>query len=128
MCYIKARHFFSPPMTESDFALLLLRKPDGTATEVPEPASQPTADLSFPGVHLVELNRIHPVDGTASDPRSAYGVQIHWGLSGEPTAMNKFRVTGEPKTGWDLPNSLFMRRNGNASTLRGRAAIACTSA
>jgi hypothetical protein len=70
---IKARYFFSPPMTDSDFALLLLKKPDGTATEVPEPTSQPTADLSFPGVHLVELSKIRPVDETASTKEGAFG-------------------------------------------------------
>jgi hypothetical protein len=44
------------------------------------------------------------------DGRVDYGVRIHWGLSGEPTETNRFRVVGTPKTGRDLPNSLFMRR------------------
>jgi hypothetical protein len=48
--------------------------------------------------------------GTAPDLRSDYGVRIYYGLSGEPTETHRFRVTGTPKTGKDLPESLFTRR------------------
>ena len=110
MRYIKARYFLSPPLVESDYASLLLSKPDTTPTEIPDPTAQPTADLVFPGIHLVELRKIRPLAGTEPDPRSNYGVRIHWGLAGEPTEMNRFRVTGTPKSGRDLPNSVFTRR------------------
>jgi hypothetical protein len=110
MRYIKARHFHNPPLSESDFVSLLLKQPDTTSTEIPLPESQPTADMVFPGIHLVELIKIRPIGGPPPDPRSDHGVRIYWGLGGEPTEMNKFRVTGTPKTGRDLPNSLFTRR------------------
>jgi hypothetical protein len=31
-------------------------------------------------------------------------------LSGESTEKNRFRVNEAPKSGWDLPNSVFTRR------------------
>jgi hypothetical protein len=65
----------------------------------------------LPGIHLVELQKIRPASGgTAPDIRSDYGVRIYFGLSGEPTEAHRFRVTGVPKTGKDLPESLFTRR------------------
>jgi hypothetical protein len=102
MRYIKARYFHSPPLTESDFASLLLNKPDTSSSEIPLPNAQPTADLSFPGIHLVELSNIRPLSGTPPDPRADYGVRIHWGLSGEPTEMNRFRVTRRRKERFDF--------------------------
>jgi hypothetical protein len=37
-------------------------------------------------------------------------VRIWYGLSGESTVVHWFRVAGVPKTGKDLPESLFTRR------------------
>ena len=48
--------------------------------------------------------------GNAPDPRSDYGVRIYYGLTGEPTEAYRFRVTGTPKIGTDLPKSIFTRR------------------
>ena len=42
--------------------------------------------------------------------RNDYDVRIYFGFSGEPTEAHRFRVTGTPKTGKDLPESLFTRR------------------
>jgi hypothetical protein len=58
----------------------------------------------------VELKKIRPVSGSAPDSRSDYGVCVLWGLTGEPTETEKFRVTGAPKTGRDLPKSKFTRK------------------
>jgi hypothetical protein len=110
MRFIKARHFLTPPLTETDYASLLLKMRDPTPSDIPVPDAQPTADLTFPGIHLVELRKIRPVTGPEPDKRADYGVRIYWGLGGEPTELYKFRVTGTPKTGRDLPNSLFTRR------------------
>jgi hypothetical protein len=110
MRFMKAHHFLVPPLTEADIASLGLRLKD-PATPIPKPEVQPEADLAFPGIHLVELRNIRPVaGGTPPDPRSDYGVRIHYGLSGDPTETHRFRVTGTPKTGRDLPDSLFTRR------------------
>jgi hypothetical protein len=110
MRYIKTHYFHTPPLTESDFAALLLDKPGYSPSEIPDPTAQPTADLTFPGVHMVELIRIRPIGDAAPNPRTNYGVRIYWGLTGEPTEMNRFRLTELPKTGRDLPSSLFTRR------------------
>jgi hypothetical protein len=37
-------------------------------------------------------------------------VRIYYGLSGDPSEKHRFRVSGVPKTGRDLPESLFTRR------------------
>ncbi|MDR2633011.1 MAG: hypothetical protein LBC51_05225 [Treponema sp.] len=47
MRYIKARHFFSPPLTERYFAALLLNKPGASSSEIPAPVSQPTETNKF---------------------------------------------------------------------------------
>jgi hypothetical protein len=109
MRYIKARHFLTPPLIESDYASILLKMHD-EASDIPVPDAQPTADLTFPGIHLVELRKIRPVTGPEPDVRADYGVRIYWGLGGESTEKYRYRVAIMPKTGNDLPNSLFTRR------------------
>jgi hypothetical protein len=109
MRFIKSRWFLSPPLTDADYASLLLSH-DGTATDIPPPAAQPTADLAFPGLHEIELRHIRPVDPSIGDPRSNEGARIYFGLTGEPTETHKFRITGEVKSGRDLPSSQFTRR------------------
>jgi hypothetical protein len=109
MRFIKSRWFLSPPLTDADYASLLLHY-DATASEIPPPEAQPTADLAFPGLHEIELRNIRPVDPSIGDPRSNEGVRIYFGLTGEPTELYKFRITGEVKSGLDLPSSQFTRR------------------
>jgi hypothetical protein len=107
---IKKRYFLTPPLEDSDYAALGLTPPDTVLTPIPPPTSQAQADLTFPGVHLVELKEIRPISGSAPNSRSDYGVRVFWGLTGEPTEREKFRVTGAPKTGRDLPKSKFTRK------------------
>jgi hypothetical protein len=57
---------------------------ENTPTPIPEPDNQVEADLTFPGIHLVELAKIRPVSGTPPDPRSDYGVRIYFGFSAPP--------------------------------------------
>jgi hypothetical protein len=110
MRFFKSHYFLLPPLTEADYVALELKLHD-PASPIPVPEVQPEADLSFPGIHLVELRKIRPVSGGAApDARSDYGVRIYYGLSGEPSELHPFRVTGTPKTGKDLPESLFTRR------------------
>jgi hypothetical protein len=110
MRYIKARYFMSPPLVDSDYASLLLNRPDTTPSEVLDPKAQPTADLTFPGIHIVELRKIRALVGTEPDPRSDYRVQIRYGLSGTPTEKDKFRVNEPPKSGYDIPYFRSTRR------------------
>ena len=110
MRFLKPHYFLEPPLTGLDIVALGLSLPN-PSSPILRPTAQPTADLAFPGIHLVELRNIRPVEGgIIPDPRSDYGVRIFYGLSGDPTENHRFRVTGVPKTGKDLPESLFTRR------------------
>jgi hypothetical protein len=107
---LKRRFFHSPPLANSDYVSLLLSPPDVTPTPIPVPTAQVEADLTFPGIHLVELRKIRPVAGNPPRSLSDYGVRIFWGLTGKPSEKDKFRVTEPPTSGYDLPNSRFTRR------------------
>jgi hypothetical protein len=96
---------------DSDYVNLVLNPPDTIPTPILPPTSQVHADLTFSGIHLVGLQKIRPVSGSAPDNRSDYGVRIFWGRTGEAPERDKFRVTGVPKTGNDLPKSKFTRRH-----------------
>jgi hypothetical protein len=100
-----------PPVQDEDRTAMGIPNRDTTPTDVPVPTAQPEADLTFPGIHLVELRKIRAVQGTTPpDPRSDYGTRIYYGLSGPARDKHKFRLAGEPKTGSDLPYSVFTRR------------------
>jgi hypothetical protein len=88
--FIKGHYLLEPPLVDADVVALGL-KLYNPPSPIPRPEAQPTADLAFPGIHLVELRNIRPV-------------------SGAPTGARRFRVTGVPTTGKDLPESLFTRR------------------
>jgi hypothetical protein len=97
-----------PPVTNEDRTAMGVPNRDNIPTPVPKPAAQPEADLVFPGIHLVELHKIRPVTGSTSDPRSDYGVRIHYGILDAATV--KGRIAAPPRTGDDLPHSVFTRR------------------
>jgi hypothetical protein len=108
--FLKGHYFLVPPLTDADLIALGL-KPHESGSPIPRPTAQVEADLTFPGIHLVELRNIRPVSGgTIPDVRSDYGVRIFYGLSGEPTEAHRFRAPDTPKSGRDLPESLFTRR------------------
>jgi hypothetical protein len=109
MRYFHDRFFKLPPLSRGDWAALGFRQRGGGGP-VPRPEAQPETDIVFPGIHLVELRNIRPVGAGLQDPRSAYGVRIHYGLSGPPGQRFRFRLTEEPKGGGDLPYSIFTRR------------------
>jgi hypothetical protein len=85
---------------------------DTTHTPVPRPQATPEADIVYPGKHLLELVRIRPIAGTMSDEeaKAEFGVRIFWGILGDPTATDKFRITAPPLKGDDLPHSTFTHR------------------
>jgi hypothetical protein len=109
--FFKGHYFLLPPLSKADIVNLGLTPRDTSRTPIPPPEAQVEADLAFPGIHLVELQKIRAV-GTSGlpDPRSDYGVRIFYGLSGEPSEQFRFRVAEEPKTGKELPYSIFTRR------------------
>jgi hypothetical protein len=108
---IKKRYFLQPPLMDEDLVSLELSPPDTTPTPIPPPTAQVEADLTFPGIHLVELKKIRAVAGSVPDGKSDYGVRIFWGLSGLAGGEDKFRVTEAPASGKDLPHSKFTRRH-----------------
>jgi len=111
MRLLKKRRFFMPPLTQADLIALDLTPPDTTPTPISVPTAQVEADLTFPGIHLVELKKIRPVGGIEPDSKSDYGVRIYWGIMGPATASDKFRLDGVPASGGDLPHSKFTRRH-----------------
>ena len=66
--------------------------------------------MTYPGKHLLELVKIRPVPGVGDDPRADWGVRIFWGVMGEPTETDKFRISSPPLKGSDLPHSTFTHR------------------
>jgi hypothetical protein len=100
-----------PPVQNEDRSAMHIPNRDTVPTDVPPPIAQPEADLVFPGIHLVELAKIRAAKGVEPpDPRSDYGVRIYYGLNGPASEKYRFRLTAEPKTGADLPYSVFTRR------------------
>ena len=105
MLDFKRRYFLLPPLQETDLVSLELRPADRTPTPAGAPTAQAEADLTFPGVHLVELKNIRPVGGGQPGDGSDCGVRVYYGLTGTPTTKHKFRVEGIPASGYDLPYS-----------------------
>jgi hypothetical protein len=98
------------PVTDGDRISMGIPVHDTVPTRIGNPVAQATGDLTFPGVHLVEIKNLRPVGGPPPDPRSDYGVKIFYGLTGEPSAKEPFRLSAPPKTGKDLPGSKFTRK------------------
>jgi hypothetical protein len=116
MRFIKKHYFLSPPLVEADFAALGLATQDSNRTPVPPPKSQAVADISRPGVHLLELH-LHPTADSEPDPhRSDYGYRIYYGImppggaSMEAAVGTKRELMKVPVSGEELPLSKFTRR------------------
>ena len=107
--YIQGYVARNPKVPDEDRELMGLHLRDTTPTPVPAPTDQPEADITFPGIHLVELVNIRQTGQHATDTCAEYGTRIYWGLAGEPTARDKFRLSAPPLTGDDLPHSVFTR-------------------
>jgi hypothetical protein len=116
MRFIKSRYFLSPPLSDADFISLELKPKDTTKTPVPPPTDQAEADISRPGVHLLELH-FRPVAGSSPDPhRSDYGYRVYYGIlppggaAVEAATGAKRELMKVPTSGDDLPHSKFTRR------------------
>jgi hypothetical protein len=102
------RYMRFPPVTNEDRSATGISNHSGGRSPVGKPSAQAEADLVFPGIHLVELRKIHPAGGASPDPRSDYGVRIFYGVLGGGKARE--RITEPPRTGGELPQSIFTRR------------------
>jgi hypothetical protein len=101
----KRRYYLVPPLVDADLVSLDLKPQDRNPTAETEPTAQPEADLTFPGVHMVELKNIRPVGGAQPGDGSGCGARVYFGLSGKPSSKYKFRLTEPPASGHDLPYS-----------------------
>jgi hypothetical protein len=99
-----------PPVTNEDRVDMGIHNRDTGYTPVPRPQAEPEADVVYPGRHLLELANIHAAVGPARDSRSDFVVRIFWGVMGEATENDRFRLAGPPVTGNDLPHSTATRR------------------
>jgi hypothetical protein len=99
---------YDPSVTNQDRTAVGVHNRDTTMTPVDRPTNQPTANLDFPGIHLVRLLNIRPVAGGTPDPRSDYGVRIFYGILGALASHG--RITSPPVTGDDLTASVFTRK------------------
>ncbi|MDR0602307.1 MAG: hypothetical protein LBG42_07980 [Treponema sp.] len=84
------------------------RRRSAGPSAIPPPRALVVVEVAFPGVHLLELLRIHGAGET--DPRSDYGVRIYFGLSGIPNAAYPLRVNTPPLSHRELPYSVFTRK------------------
>ena len=112
---LKTRHFFSPPLTDADFVSLELRPKNMVKTPIVAPTGQAEAEISYPGVHLLQL-RLRPLAGTTIDSRIVHGFRIFYGIL-PPGGATVEEATGTmrylmkaPLTGDELPHSKFTRR------------------
>jgi len=124
---VKKRYFFVPPLTNSDIVALGLKVKDEIPTTIPPPSIPVTGRLTFPSIGLVEMREIS-ADGEKSDDRSKYGVRIYFGILSEATSTYKHRIAAPPKTGDDLPHSVFTRQKRYRfafSDQRGKEAFFC---
>jgi hypothetical protein len=99
-----------PPVTNEDRTAMGIPNHDTIHSNVPAPKAQPEADIAYPGVHLIELTHIRAVDPSLDDPRADWGTRIFWGIIGDPAPHDKFRLSGPPVTGDDLPHSTFTHK------------------
>jgi hypothetical protein len=112
---LKARKFFSPPLTEADLVSLELKPKDTTKTPVGAPTGQATGSVTYLGPHLLMVH-IKLLEGTIVDPRADYGYRIYWGIlpqggaSLEQAAGPRRYLIKAPISGQDLPNSRFTKR------------------
>jgi len=97
------------PVTDVDLVEMGIPVRDTIHTTVPPPRIPVEGVLAFPAAGLVEMREIRGV-GTPLDKRADHGVRIYYGIIGTPSESDKFRITDRPRTGDDLPHSVFTRR------------------
>ena len=116
MRYDKDHWLIKPPLTDGDLVALGLPIPSQTHSPVPPPTGFAEADVSYPGVGVLEL-RCRPVEGQPPlDWRSDYGYRIYYGVlppggASVEQATGKQRLLMQPPESADLlPHSQWCRR------------------
>jgi hypothetical protein len=113
--YVQAFLAHNPSLSDAQREELGITVRDKTPTSIPDPTGQAEADVTFPGPHLIELQKIRKLSGGADDSRSDYGVRIYYGLM-PPGGASVEQATGKdrllmkvPTSGTELPHSIFTR-------------------
>jgi hypothetical protein len=83
---------------------------DRVRTKPAAPGLQCRGDLYYPGIHLVELRNIRTIAHGEERERPGWGVRIFWGIMGENTEGDRLRLSAPPRSGYDLPHSVFTGR------------------
>jgi len=99
----------NPHVTNGDRETMRLTVYDVIPSAVPPPRLPVTGELHYPASGLVEIRNIR-ASGNNPDERTDYGVRIYYGILGEPNERDRFRVSAPPRTGDDLPHSVFTRQ------------------
>jgi len=112
---IRRRHFFMPPLTESDWVSLDMRIPDTTKSKVGTPTSVVTVEITYPHKNALSL-RIIPIDGQSYDDRSDWGFRIYFGVLpqtgsiSEEMVIERQYLRRQPQNPEELTASHFTRR------------------
>jgi hypothetical protein len=110
---------FPEIVTADHLANLGIPPIDKIKTPIPAPGNQAEADLTFPGIHMVELRNIRPVAGMPPEPRSDYEVEICFGFIGPPSEKYPLRLAQVPKNGEDLNYSVTTKKKSKRFDLEG---------
>ncbi|MDR1216167.1 MAG: hypothetical protein LBK25_05765 [Treponema sp.] len=116
MRLIKRHYFLSPPLADADYALLGLKPRDKARSLVPPPIDQVLAEISRPGIHLLELHFRPAPEALLDQHRGDYGCRYYWGVmppggaSVEAATGEKRELMNVPTSGALLPFSKFTRR------------------
>jgi hypothetical protein len=117
---MKKRYFFKPPLTDADFATLLLSARDETQTSVPVPVDHPGIEVTKRASHALGFRRFVATD--MGGAHSNHGVRVYYALispenmnSREPPVATRltadvYVLSAPPQSPADLPNSFFTRR------------------
>ncbi|MDR0474920.1 MAG: hypothetical protein LBH43_14755 [Treponema sp.] len=102
------RYLHFPPVTDEDRIKMGIPIHKTRPSPIGHPSVQAEADLTFPGLHLVELVKIRTVGIQQGDSRAIHGVRIHYGVLSSVNARH--RISSAPETAEDLPHSFFTRK------------------
>jgi hypothetical protein len=117
---LKRRYLLKPPLTDPDFADLMLTPPGGTKSKTSDPVDHAGVEVTKWAPHSLGLCVFKAVD--MGGGRSDCGVRVYYGLvrqgavsTGERPSATRFAgdvylLSGPPLTEANLPNSFFTRR------------------
>ncbi|MDR2516066.1 MAG: hypothetical protein LBC88_01645 [Spirochaetaceae bacterium] len=122
MRFIKRRWFLQPPLTDAELVSLLLSPQDSTKTDIPAPRLEAEGDVRFPDYGIIEVVNIRARGDMGAEDRRAYrGARIYYGLTGNPTPLDLFRLTEAPVAGYQLPHSTWTQRRNHRFEFQGES-------